>query len=177
MQLDVFTGYRQESRWQNPIVQDTFSVLFRVTENKEQYLVVCRDKDGRSPTVAELMHATLVLYLDMHSERAQADGLRPGAQNITKALSVDDYSDAHNPLLWRRAMIVEGKPFSPYTREYFSSIGICSHSESLVWKAMVDSDNTNGLHALLQTLFHRVGNGMTYVDFIRSHWMSSHGKK
>lgn len=177
MQLDFFKGYRQEFKWQHPVLVDTYSAIFSIGGDTKKYLAVCRDNDGHSPTLAELMHATLVLYFDFREDCVREHGLYPGAQNITKALAAHDCSDAHNPLLWRRAMVVEGKPFSPYTPEYFFHIGLCSHSEFLAWQEMAKGGSTRGIYDLLSSLFQRGAGGMTYTDFLRSHWMSSNGKK
>ncbi len=179
MNLGFFDGYRQKFKWQYPVVVDTYSATFCLSEKEQHYLVVCRGNEGDSPKLAELMHAVLLKHFDFCEDYMEEYGVLAGGQNITKILMSHNYSDAYNPLLWRRAMIIKDEKFSPYIPDFFHAIGVIGYLEYLAWQEMTQNGDTQGIYNLLRKLFDGSGDGVQYVDFLGSHWMSatSAGKK
>ena len=127
--------FREPHKWQHPAVIFGPEIAFKIEKsNPIRFLLFITDTlvfpDGANMFISNfgcLIHAIAVTWLEKNQALAIEKGITFGAINVCTLLAGSDYSDAHNPQVWRRAIITEEeRPF--YSLKNLSEIGILEES-------------------------------------------------
>lgn len=176
--------FREKGKWANRTEGVSF-FLYPIAQKPEYELVIAKDslpfyEEEHNPKMASLLvpglgcvvHALVASWLDENQSVAEEQGIIIGARSISAFLDVLSYSDAHNPQLWRRSMVVRKKsPATWYSLASLNERGIISDDRLRKLYAYARKGDPQSVSCEIQKCY-RGFTGQSYGEFIRSQLMT-----
>ena len=177
---DAARIFRQPDRWLN---FKSFNSSVVYTINHEYELIFATDHfalfDGQKvkkievPDLGLIKHALFSSWLAENPDIVMENSFVFKAKEIRKRLEKLDYSDAHNPALWKRSIIVKGIGMPVYGFTNFVKLGLFTEEQYRKLITFAQNGESKKIYDFVLKAYKAFTGNDSYSDFIRSPLMSS----